>query len=176
MTDFIDIDRTCTEKYNALMSSDLNNEDLVNGLYDLTREDANFLDSYNTLYQIALRDGDFQKSEIMLNRVYEKALKLVMDNKDQWLGSLSWKHENNQHIIRTLFNKALDFWMEEKFGNAREIIGFLNHSNKDQNMGFDFYLLAIKQKIEYEDFITSYLENGQLNAKGKKWLEESFNK
>ena len=170
MTDFIDIERPSTQKFNELMAKDISTEDLVNGLYDLTREDANFLDSYNSLYQIALRDEDFQKAEIMLNRVYDKALKIVMDKEDNWLGNLSWKHESNHHLIRTLFNKSLNFWMEEKFANAREILGFLNHSNKDENLGFDFYLLAVKQKIYYDEFLSDYLENGRLNAKGEKWF------
>ncbi len=174
MANFIDIDRPATQKFNDLIAKDLDTENLVNGLYDLTREDPNFLDSYNSLYQIALRDEEYQKAEIILNRVYDKALSIVMDNKDQWLGNLAWRHENNQHLIRTLFSKALDFWMEEKFGNALEIMSFLNRSNKDENLGFNYYVLAIKQRITYEDLLSNYLEKGTLNEKGIAWFNQSL--
>lgn len=173
MASFIDIERPIKEEYSAIVADEtLNTEKLKEKLEGVIEKDPDFLDARIALYGIAQNEEDYQEADVILNRAYDKALGLVLDEKDNFPESLSWEHETNQHIIRVLFHKSLDFWMEEMFSNAREILGFLNYSNKKFPLGFDIYLYGTKDKIEYETFITDYFNQGKLTEKGESWFAE----
>ena len=175
MSEFIDETRIAAEKYVALMET--NHEDMEafkETLNELVSFDSNYLDSYNTLYSIALSEEDYLGAEIMMNRAFDKALQLIGNTDGEtWPSSLSWKHKQNQHIIRTFLNKAVDFWMEDKWAEAKNILKFLTETNPKEGLGFDFYLLAVSHKRVYSEFLDEYTDNGVTNAEGLAWFERN---
>ena len=175
MSAFIDEKREAQDRYKSLMEQHHDDmEAFKEALSKLISFDPNYLDSYNTLYSIALSEEDYLGAEIMLNRAFDKALQLI-DNEDgeTWPSELSWQESSNQHLIRTFLNKAIDFWMEDKFAEAKNILSFLNSSNPKEGLGFDFYLLAVSHKQDYGNFLDKYTENGVPNEEGKAWFERN---
>ena len=110
----------------------------------------------------------------MLNRAFDKALQLVGNSDGEtWPKELSWQNKSNQHIIRTFLNKSIDFWMEDKWDEAKNILTFLNNTNPKEGLGFDFYLLAVSHKRVYSDFLDEYTDNGIPNKEGLAWFERN---
>jgi len=175
MSEFIDEKRKAASEYEAIMASQHDDmEAFKESLNKLISVDSNYLDSYNTLYSIALSEEDFLGAEIMLNRAFDKALQLVGNSDGEtWPKELSWQNKSNQHIIRTFLNKSIDFWMEDKWDEAKNILTFLNNTNPKEGLGFDFYLLAVSHKRVYSDFLDEYTENGIPNKEGLAWFERN---
>ncbi len=175
MSEFIDNTREAAGKYEAMMAAQHEDmEAFKEVLNELIAFDSNYLDSYNTLYSIALSEEDYLGAEIMLNRAFDKALQLIgnMDG-ETWPDALSWQNKSNQHIIRTFLNKAIDFWMEDKWAEAKVILAFLNKTNPKEGLGFDFYLLAVSHKRVYSEFLDEYTDKGVPNKEGLAWFDRN---
>lgn len=172
MSEFIDETREAAEKYEAIMANQHEDmEAFKETLNELIAFDSEYLDSYNTLYSIALSEEDYLGAEIMLNRAFDKALQLIGNSDGEtWPDALSWQNKPNQHIIRTFLNKAIDFWMEDKWAESKNILAFLDKTNPKEGLGFDFYLLAVSHKRVYSEFLDEYTDQGVPNEEGKAWF------
>lgn len=169
---YIDPIRSEKQQYEGIMSS--YNPDKpdssIEQLEDLVEKFPDFLDSYSALYGIYQNVEDFKAADVVLNRAYNRALILILEN-DEWPDKMEWKEETNQPLIRVIFNKAMDFWMDANRVDAKEILEQLIKINPSDEIGARFYLLAIKQKFDFEIFVKRFMPDGYLDPSIEEWYE-----
>ena len=171
---YIDQDRPESAQYHALMEKmgTVPLSELQEQLEDMVDEYPDYLDPYNTLYAIYQNQEDFKSADTILNRAYNRAHLLILDAKENWPDEMLWEEANNQHILRTVFNKALDFWMDDNRGDSLVALEALLKMNAKDEIGVRFYHLAVKNKFTYEAFMKRFLKDGVLDPSIEEWYKK----
>ena len=151
-----------------------NTEYTIKQLKLLIEQDPDYLDPYIMLYEIFQEEGNYFESIIILDSAYERALHLITDKKGNWPDVLEWGWLENRHIIRTLLNKALYFWMENQTPDALNLLRKLLRTNPGDNIGARNYILAIRMGMSYDEFENLFDIGGFYDAKMFRWFEENY--
>lgn len=172
---YIDIDRTEKASYEAIMKelNSSNIADIQEKLENMVDEHPDYLDPYNTLYAIYQNQEDFKAADVVLNRAYNRAHLLILDDSEKWPELLEWKHTSNQHILRTIFNKAIDFWMDDNRADSLEVFEALLKMNPADEIGAKYYHLAVKLKFTFEAFMKRFMKDGLLDDSILDWYKEN---
>ena len=173
---FIDIVRPELVQYSEIMEA-LKKGDATavvqEKLEDMVENYPDFLEPYNTLYAIYQINEDFAEADVILNRAYNRAHNLILDAQENLPDLLEWKHGTNQHIIKTIYNKGIDFWMDENKADAKNVFESLIKINPEDSIGARFYLLALKKGFAFEAFMNRFMKDGYLTDEIKGWYEEN---
>jgi len=146
-------------------------------LKELIEKDPDFLDPYISLYGMLLEENKTREAEEILDEAYRRALALITDEKGNWPDSLPWGWLENRHIIRTLVNKAVSLWDQEKTDEALEMFRKLLRTNPSDNAGVRFYILAIRLNMSLEEFEKKFDKGGfYLATEIDGWFEENSKK
>ena len=70
-----------------------------------------------------------QEAENVLDKAYNRTIKIITDNKGNWPDIMEWGWLRNRHIVRTLLNKALLLWQKDKNEESSLILRKLLRTN-----------------------------------------------
>jgi len=172
--EYIDKDREVMTEYYDLQEeySGSGGKTLKRKLRRLIEKDADFLDSYLVLCEILEDEGNYTEAEGMLDKAYDRAMKLILDRNGEWPDILMWGFLENRHIIRTILNKAISFWMKEQTDEALEIFRNLLKTNPGDNVGARYFLLAIKMGMSFDEHEDRFNKGGYYDLDVNKWFNE----
>lgn len=172
---FVDKNRPVQMKYYDLLDSPniMTNREMENKIKKLIKEDPDFLDTYLILYEIYQDEGDLKNAEDILNEAYQRAINLITDKEGNWPESLMWGFLENRHIIRVIFNKAVNFWDKGQNQEALEILRKLLKTNPNDNVGARDYILAIRMGMTFEEYEQKFNKGGYYGMESVKWFENN---
>jgi tetratricopeptide (TPR) repeat protein len=169
MEEFYDVN----ERYNE---SNMEVREAIKRLLRLIKKDPDFLDPYLTLYDIYKDSGDYDQATEILDKAYNRALRLITDEKGIWPGMLPWAWLGNRHIIRTLLNKALALWDNGETESALDLLRKLLRTNPNDNIGARDYILAIRLNMSCKEFERRFDRGGYYDNTLTKWFETNHRK
>lgn len=141
-----------------------------NQLKRLIQKDPDYYDPYLLLYDILIEEEYEEEAEEILDIAYEKILDKITNGDGRWPERLEWGWDENRHIIRTLYNRALSFFRDDHMKEAEELFNHLFRANPNDNLGVRYYLLAIKEKLSYPEFAAAFMEDGSYSNRIDKWF------
>lgn len=161
--EFVDIDRfKVGQKYYDFLESpdadDYKKSEKI--LLKLIKEDPDFFDAYTVLHEYYLSYGKVAKAYELMQKGYERAMRLVLDENGKFPTSLPWLYMENRHIIRVMFNFALLLWLNSDTKNALVILNRLLKSNPNDNIGARYMIVAILDGIKSNYELEKMFDNG----------------
>lgn len=126
------------------------------------------------LYNILEEEGKVSEAEKFLNEAYERALRLITDEKGNWPDKLEWGWLENRHIIRTLLNKGLHLWKIGENDSALDLFRKMLKTDPMDNVGARVYILAIRTGMSFEEFEDRFERDGDYDDDLMKWFEENY--
>lgn len=167
MTYFYDLCEICNDETVDFVKKELRK---------LIEKDPDFLDSYLFLYEILVEEGSEEGAEELLNEAYERAIKMITDEKGNWSDVLEWDVLENRHIIRAILNKALYEWDKGNEDKAIDLFRKLLKTNPCDNVGARFYILAIRMHLSLDEFQKRFDKGGYYDDKLNEWFYENYHK
>ena len=140
----------------------------------LIEKDPDFLDSYLLLFEILQDEDNFPEAEKVLDEAYHRAVNLITDKKGNWPDILRWSWLENRHIIRTIVNKALLLWDENKAEEALDLLRKLLLTNPNDNVGARFNILGIRMNMSFEEFENRFNKGGFYDSEIMRWFGENY--
>lgn len=171
---FVDKPHNVQFKYYELVErSDVSSRDLEQAAKKLIKKDPDFLDSYLLLYEVYQEEEKSKKAEEILDKAYERAIDLITDKNGNWPDYLAWGFTENRHIIRTVMNKAVSSWHEEKTDEALDLFRKLLKTNPPDNVGARDYILAIRMGLSFEKYEARFNKGGYYDSESIRWFEKN---
>lgn len=142
----------------------------------LIEEYPDFLDSYLFLREILQDEGKIKEADKLLDNAYNRAIKLITDEKGNWPDILGWGCMRNRHVIRTILNKAISLWDCGKDSEALVIFRKLLKTNPGDNIGAREFILAIRMKMSFKKFEKRFDKGGYTDADITHWFAKNYRK
>jgi len=176
--EFIDREHEVMDEYYELCEiyNGRNTKSIKKRLKELIKKDPNFLDPYLFLYELLQYENKFSQAEKLLDEAYKRAIRLITDEKSEWPDILEWGWLQNRHIIRTIINKAVSLWEENKTEEALTLLRKLLKTNPNDNPGVRYYILAIRMGMSLEEFETRFDRDGYYDMEIVKWFDKNYKK
>ncbi|MFT6747019.1 MAG: hypothetical protein ACJAZ2_001365 [Glaciecola sp.] len=160
-----------------LMEEDLGFDKTEDFLLNLVDVVPKFIPPYEDLCKLySLYEGaenEFLGTEAV-GFVISKSL--VIDEMGDFPEVLDWGFMENRPIIRFLLTGADELWGEGRVSEARSLYEGLLGSNWMDNIGVRYNLLAIHQKMTFEDFQNKFVSDGYLSDEVEDWFEKGYKK
>ncbi|TFG20263.1 MAG: hypothetical protein EU529_15125 [Promethearchaeota archaeon] len=177
MEDFIDIDHSVSNDFDELMDMELADSSLlIKRLRELIKADPEYFDSYIYLHNLYLEMEDYTECKKILLEGYERALKRILNINNQWPSRLRWSYIENRHIIRLFETVGLWFWRNKEYNKALDLFRKLLKSNPIDNIGARYYILALRIKVEYDNFDEILDKGGYYDEEINKWFNQDYNR
>ena len=152
---FVDKDHAVMTDYYDFLDSDRNTPvKTEKKMMEFIKTDPAFLDPYLLLFEFYQNKKEVEKAREILEQAYQIAIKTISDRKGSWPEEMLWGHLENRHIIRTLLNKAMNYWAHGETEPALDLLRKLLRSNSRDNIGARNYILAIRLGMSFEEFET----------------------
>lgn len=176
--EFIDKDRSVSSKYYDLMEKIpmMSIASVKKEAKKLIEQDPDFFDSYSILCEILQEEGKFKQADTLLDTAYQRSITMITDKKNNWPAELEWGWLENRHIIRIIFNKAVQLWSKKEKDSAISILRKLLRSNPGDNIGARHFILAIRMNMSFEKFETRFNKGGFYDNDLNDWFEENYKK
>jgi tetratricopeptide (TPR) repeat protein len=177
--EYVDKDHNVMSSFYDLCEKYSNGSDvktIKRQLKKLIEKDQDFLDSYLMLYDILQNEDNLSEAEKTLNDAYERAIKLITDNKSNWPDVLEWGWLENRHIIRTILNKAISLWNKSEIDGALDLFRKLLKTNPGDNVGARDFILAIKMNMSFEEFENRFNKGGYYDNELTDWFQKNYQK
>ncbi|MCB1173928.1 MAG: hypothetical protein KDK39_10195 [Leptospiraceae bacterium] len=160
------------ERFFEIMEMDIEDpSDLERMFRPLLDEDPWYLEPYLVLHEAYIDELDEDYNGIWLEKAYERALDLVLDDQDFWPDRLEWGWLENRHILRTLHAKAELLWLKNEPTVALQLFHQIHKMNPNDNTGVRFSLLAILEGMDAEEYLDfSETEEGYMNPELFDWF------
>jgi len=143
-------------------------------LKQLIEQDPDFLDSYILLCEILEGEGDDAEAEKLLDKAYDRAVRLITDKNGNWPDVLEWGWLENRHIIRAILNKAISLWNNNEINGALDLFRKLLKTNPGDNVGARDYILAIRMNMSFEDFEKRFNKGGFYDMELSDWFDKNY--
>lgn len=143
-------------------------------LKQLIEQDPDFLDSYILLCEILEGEGDDAEAEKLLDKAYDRAVRLITDKNGNWPDVLEWGWLENRHIIRAILNKAISLWNNNEIDGALDLFRKLLKTNPRDNVGARDYILAIRMNMSFEDFEKRFNKGGFYDMELSDWFDKNY--
>jgi len=143
-------------------------------LKQLIEQDPDFLDSYILLCEILEGEGNDAEAEKLLDKAYDRAVRLITDKNGNWPDVLEWGWLENRHIIRAILNKAISLWNNNEIDGALDLFRKLLKTNPGDNVGARDYILAIRMNMSFEDFEKRFNKGGFYDMELSDWFDKNY--
>lgn len=143
-------------------------------LEQLIEQDPDFFDSYLLLCEILEGEGNDAEAEKLLDKAYDRAVKLITDKNGNWPDVLEWGWLENRHIIRAILNKAISLWDHNEIDGALDLFRKLLKTNPNDNVGARDYILAIRMDMSFEDFENRFNKGGFYDSDMMEWFDKNY--
>ena len=179
--EFIDRDRRAMSDYYELQERAMSGRGLTQkatekGLRDLIARDPDFLDPYLALGEI-LDDGRrSDEAQQLLDEAYQRALNLITDKKGEWPRRIEWGWMENRHILRTLFNRAFQWWQDGKSDEALPLFRKILRACPGDNLGVRYFILAILEEMSFAQFDRRFDKGGYWDMSIAMWFDQTARK
>ena len=127
------------------------------------------------LYGIYVDKLKTEKAVKILDDAYERAISLITKNKS-WPDKLEWGWFENRHIIKTIYQMAMNLWMIEDNNEALELFRNLFIANINDNVGARENILAIRMGLSYDEFMNEFDRGGYYDSDIHDWFELNHKK
>jgi tetratricopeptide (TPR) repeat protein len=177
--EFVDeLNHPSMEEYYELVQSYDGREttSFLNILQNLIEEDPYFLDPYLAQSEVFEATKEYKKSKKIIDIAYEKAVHIITDSKGNWPDKLQWIVLENRHIIRALCAKAVSLWRYDQKKEALILCQRTLRMNPNDNCGIRYYILAIRMRMSYRDFIQRFDQGGYYNDDVIQWFDKYHSK
>lgn len=145
-------------------------------LRKLIEQDPDFLDTSVMLFGILQDEGKLGEAEAVLNQAFQRAIRLITDRKGQWPDELRWGWLENRHIIRTIVNKAISLWGENKNDEALDLFRKILRTNPNDNPGVRYLILGIRMGMSYSEFDKHFDRGGYWDSDIDAWFAQNHDK
>lgn len=174
--EFVDKRREVSRMYNDLLErlKDLPVSTFKKELQKLINRDPDFFDSYLLLAELYFEEGATEARNRLIDQAYQRAIRLITDEKEQWPKRLEWGWLQNRHIIRTLVTKGIQLWESGNNQEALALFRNLLQSNPNDNPGVRFFILAIRMGMRYEDFQRRFEKEGFYDETLCDWFDKNY--
>lgn len=178
LREFTDKDHKVTNQYYDLRGkyNGRNGRFIKKELVKLMSMDPDFFDSHLLLYEILQSEENRDRAEKVLDKAYERALKLILDDDGNWPDKLEWGWLENRHIIRTFINRAMVFWMSGNNEQALDLFRNLLKTNPGDNVGARDFILAIRMNLTAREFQSRFDKGGHYDSSLTDWFDENYKK
>jgi tetratricopeptide (TPR) repeat protein len=176
--EFVDKDHDVMNAYYDLCESydGRNAKRVKTQLLKLTEQDPGFLDPSVMLFEILQDEGEFKEAETILDQVFQRAIKLIVDKNGQWPDKLRWGWLENRHIIRTIVNKGVSLWVENKNDEALDLFRKLLRTNPNDNPGVRYFILGIRMGMTNSEFEKEFDRGGFYDSDLDAWFGKNSGK
>ena len=177
---FIDKNHPGMIPYYDLLEEDMSDSKRIIKLQKLILDDADFFDPYITLADIYEAQGKQEEARKLITTGFKKAMKKIVDHQGSFPKELPWGYLENRHLIRIIYQQALDCWTLGDTQAALYLLRRLLRSNPNDNIGARNDILAIRMELglDYLDqFITPETLPGYIDAHlSLKWFDKHSKK
>jgi tetratricopeptide (TPR) repeat protein len=176
--EFIDKDHKVMDAYYDLCESydGSNAKRIKRELRKLIEQDPDFLDTSVMLFSILHDEGKLEEAESVLDQAFQRAIKRITDKNGQWPDELRWGCLENRHIIRTIVNKGISLWIENKNREALDLFRKLLKTNPNDNPGVRDFILGIRMGMSYREFEKKFDRGGFYDSELDVWFERNRGK
>jgi tetratricopeptide (TPR) repeat protein len=176
--EFVDKDHEVMDAYYDLCESQegIKAKKVKQELRKLIEQDPDFLDTSVMLFGILQDEGKLEEAEAVLNQAFQRAIRLIADKKGQWPDKLRWGWLENRHIIRTIVNKAISLWGENKNDEALDLFRKILRTNPNDNPGVRYLILGIRMGMSYSEFDKQFDRGGYWDSDIDAWFAQNQGK
>ncbi|MFZ2455936.1 MAG: ATP-dependent protease [Candidatus Altiarchaeia archaeon] len=151
-------------------------EALSKAMRKIIKKDPDYYDPYLTLHGVYNGTGRKKEAEYILDEAYNRAVKLITDDKGEWPDRMEWIYRENRHIIKTILNKAMSLWDNGKKEEALDLFRKLLKTNPNDNPGVRYFILAIRTGMTYAGFERKFNKEGLYDSTLFDWFDENYAK
>ena len=176
--EFVDKDHQVMDAYYDLCESyeGSNVEKVKQKLHKLIERDPDFFDTSVMLFGILQDEGKLKQAEAVLDQAFQRAIKRITDKRGQWPDELRWGWLENRHIIRTIVNKAVSLWGENKNDEALDLFRKILRTNPTDNPGVRYMILGILIGMSYSEFEERFDRGGLYDSDLDAWFAQNHDK
>ncbi len=150
-------------------------------LQALIKQQPDYLDPYLLLCDVYAREKRYTQADKTLEKAYQRALALILDDLGRWPDEIPWLHLDNRPIVRTLLQKARQLWHAgtvdpESWRRAFAIHENILRTNPNDNAGARYLVLAMLERMapdEFDERFTAWKEYvGEVsNGQDEPWFQ-----
>lgn len=144
----------------AYESQELGKEELAAiriRLQTMVKKEPDYLDPYLLLCDVYTRESRYTQADRTLEKAYQRALALILDDHGRWPEEIPWLHLDNRPIVRTLLEKARHLWHAgavdpESWRQAFALYENILRTNPNDNVGARYLVLAMLERMTPDQF------------------------
>jgi tetratricopeptide (TPR) repeat protein len=176
--EFVDKDHEVMDAYYDLCESydGRNAKKVKKELRKLIEQDPDFLDTSVMFFGILQDEGKLKEAEAVLDQAFQRAIRLITDKNGRWPDELRWGWLENRHIIRTIVNKAISLWSEDKNDEALDLFRKLLRTNPNDNPGVRCLILGIRMGMSHAEFEVKFDRGGFWDSDIHEWFAQNHDK